>query len=143
MLRQKSTTAPTAVQLAELNALLRETEDLARCRNDPVVGAVFTSLFLLLQRTVSSEALLQVLDSFFIDMFGQTAAELWLLFLAAVPAVLYVNYQLYQGVASLISRLFPNGVGYDRTKHRAYEMQVKLGTQKEVAALIKVLLFLY
>ena len=129
--------APPAVRtIAELHASLRETESLAHRYNAPFASALYIMLFSWVTSQLPNRAvLLRALEEGAQAWLGGSVEEFWPVFLWLIPAIIVMHYRLLSLVSNIVDNIFPNGVGYDRRRHPAYEMRMRLGTQGEVVRL--------
>lgn len=123
---------PTVEQIAELNALLRETEVLARELNDPI-GIMLSSLLFygLRQILLLNDIVENIVLALAKSPLGVGAIVM------AFPLVYYFYYRIYQRISEGLLLLYPNGFGYDNVRHPAYEMQYEMGDEETIDAFIK------
>lgn len=126
---------PTLEQIAQLSALLHETETLSQQLNFP--------LSILMNNVLVEGALSLDVVYYFASLAAGPLINSGPLgigaLLAFLPLAYYVYYQLYQVISAQILAVFPNGVGYQRTKLVTPEMQHHLGDSESVDALINTL----
>lgn len=126
---------PTSEQIAQLNALLHETEVLARQVNYSISMIAFSICIEIAEEIDLSKFIYTLFESnkegLISSAFNFVLATMMLM------ADFYMRYKIYQAISSIMLSASPNGIGYDWTKHPAYEMQRKLGTSSEISAQIK------
>lgn len=129
---------PSDDQLARLQALLRQLEDNGSLLNYPIDSLLFSGVMSGVRTVVSSELILRSFEYFFYEWLA-LSADSWIPSIAltmAVPAVFYVYKKIFDLIAALVNKVFPNGFLFSREKHRAYGFHEQLGSQEQVASLI-------
>lgn len=130
----------TPGQIAELNALLRQTSALARQNNYPLTNILYNTGKQLLPTLLAKEWLRATIVATMSEWFeaSSSAYRLAATFsvLTVIPLMIFVYYHLFQQLVTLVTKALPNGFGFSLQTHRAYEMQQQLGSQAQVKALI-------